>query len=42
MVIDYIREVFCGYLEEYFEISDNFLFIIKIGCEEVNYKEIEY
>ena len=35
MVIDHIRE-------EHFEISDNFVSIIKTGREEANYKEIEY
>lgn len=29
-------------LEEHFEISDNFVSIIKTGREEANYKEIEY
>lgn len=42
MVIDHIREAPCGHLEEHFEISDNFVSIIKTGREEANYKEIEY
>lgn len=42
MVIDHIREAPCSHLEEHFEISDNFVSIIKTGREEANYKEIEY
>lgn len=42
MVIDHIREAPCGHLEEHFEISDNFVSIMKTGREEANYKEIEY